>query len=161
MLTNQVSIIHNFVLLKVETPSAHMFPPPAQVSGMYWAFPRLQRWGLQGVLSPFPDTDMAGQWRQSSQKRQNARMLRWILGRPDIICAATMFPKIQIVLDVLWTECSLKYQCFRGGHTDIIYVTSSTSSASVKYFLGQVKSYRKHKKGSWNHVINYNLQTQK
>ena len=41
----------------------------------------------------------------------------------------------------------------------MIYVTSSTSSASVKYYLVQVKSYRKHKKGSWNHVIDYNLQS--
>ena len=36
----------------------------------------------------------------------------------------------------------------------MIYVTSSTS---VKYFMNQVKSYRKHKKGSWNHVIDYNF----
>ena len=40
---------------------------------------------------------------------------------------------------------------------DMIYVTSSTSSASLKYVLVQVKLYRKHKKGSWNHVIDYNF----
>ena len=68
--------------------------------------------------------------------RRSGKMHACFLGRADIICAATMFPKIQIVLDVLWTECSLKYQWVRGGHTDIIYVTSS---ASVKYFFSPGK----------------------
>ena len=39
---------------------------------------------------------------------------------------------------------------------DMIYVTSSTSSANVIFF-GPGKIVQKHKKGSWNHVIDYNF----